>query len=122
MSKKALVLCVAMSSAGLLLSGSATRVAAAAQSSAINMLSARAHARGRLRVIVGHRSPHQRESSLSTDAVVSQRVRHAQAVQAIVANVGAGVVEHVKTLETLPFFGAEVDAAGLASLAASPMG
>jgi subtilisin family serine protease len=76
---------------------------------------------GRVRVIVGLRAAHQPEARLSGPAaVLEQRARVRQTMDAVVSNVPAGSLGRVRALETLPFFTAEVDAAGLAELRRSP--
>ena len=66
----------------------------------------------RVRVIVG-----MRENVINRN---DERAHRDQAAQAIASAAGAGVVNQVSAFETLPYFTADVDAAGLAALTASP--
>jgi subtilisin family serine protease len=76
---------------------------------------------GRVRVIVGHRAAFVPEAQLQGQAAVNvQRASIASMTQAVLASLPTAA-DDVTQFETIPFFAAEVDQAGLAALAASRM-
>ena len=117
-----LLLLTTLGVALLTLPGQPGSAGLSAQSPSLPGLMAQAAADGRVRVIVGHRRSVVPERQLAGQAAIdAQRAGIAQTTQAILASLPALSVADVKAFETLPFFAAEVDAAGLAALAASPL-